>query len=166
MVILADHNGHVTVQRDAVTQARRAMFECIDRLAHQRLQALEEFIRRLLDAHDEFVVALHRNGDLVLKIFIAQSHGGLIINTVARLCKNRSAIRCEDATFLRLADRQLDTALDDSGGDGVAGETGDLVDVELGHEILPVFFDGFDADAEFRRGLFVGLAFGNQLEHL
>src|SRR5271167_3177007 len=67
---------------------------------------------------------------------------------------------------IRLADGQLDAALDDSRGDGVTGEAGDLVDVELGHEILPVFFDRLDADAEFRRRLFVGLAFGNQLEHL
>ena len=40
------------------------------------------------------------------------------------------------------------------------------MDVELRHEILPMFFDRFDADAEFRGGLFVGLALGNKLEHL
>jgi hypothetical protein len=51
----------------------------------------------------------------------------------------------------QLADGQLDAALDDSRGNGVAGEAGDLVDVELGHEILPVFLDRLDADAEFRR---------------
>src|ERR1035437_950015 len=66
----------------------------------------------------------------------------------------------------RLADGQLDTALDDSRADGIAGETGDIVDVEFRHEILPMFFDRLDADAEFHRGLIVGLAFGNQLEHL
>jgi hypothetical protein len=38
--------------------------------------------------------------------------------------------------------------------------------LSFGHEVLPMFFDGLDADAEFRRGLLVGLAFGNQLEHL
>ena len=65
-----------------------------------------------------------------------------------------------------LANGQLDAALDDSGADGIAGETGDLVDIELGHEILPMFFDRFNADAKFRRSLFVGLAFGDQLEHL
>ena len=29
-----------------------------------------------------------------------------------------------------------------------------------------MFLDGLDADAQFRRDLLVGLAFGNQLEHL
>ena len=50
--------------------------------------------------------------------------------------------------------------------DGVAGETRGVVDVELLHEILSVFFHRFDADAKFRRGFFVNVAFGNQLKHL
>ena len=65
-----------------------------------------------------------------------------------------------------LNDGQLDAALDDSLGDGVAGEAGDVVDVELAHEMLPMFVHGFEADAQFRGDLLVGLAFGNQLEHL
>ena len=60
----------------------------------------------------------------------------------------------------------MDTALDDSRADGIAGETGDLVDIELCHEILPMFFDRFNADVEFRRSPIVGPALGNQLEHL
>jgi len=35
------------------------------------------------------------------------------------------------------------------------------VDVQLAHEVLPVFLDGLNADAEFRRGFLVGHSFGN-----
>src|SRR6185503_19029760 len=59
-----------------------------------------------------------------------------------------------------------DTALDDSLGDGVTGETGDVVDIELAHEILPVFVNRLEAETQFRGDLLVGFAFGNQLEHL
>ena len=68
--------------------------------------------------------------------------------------------------FGALDDSQLDTALDDSRGDGVAGETRGVVDVELLHEILAVFFHRLDADAKFRRGFFINVAFSNQLKHL
>jgi hypothetical protein len=56
-----------------------------------------------------------------------------------------------------LLNGQLHAALDDAGGDGVAGEAGGVVDVELAHEMVPVLLDGLDADAEFRRDLLVGL---------
>ena len=65
-----------------------------------------------------------------------------------------------------LNDSQLDIAFDDSRTDGVAGEARGVVDVQLRHEMLPMFVDRFEADPQFRRDLFVGLAFGNQLEHL
>ena len=60
---------------------------------------------------------------------------------------------------------QLDAAFDDARVDRVAGESGSVVDVELLHEMLAMFLDGFRADAEFSRDLFVGFTFGNQLEH-
>jgi len=60
----------------------------------------------------------------------------------------------------------VDTALDDSRTDGVAGEACDVVDVQFAHEMLPMLVDRFEADAQFRGDLFVGLAFGDQLEHL
>ena len=65
-----------------------------------------------------------------------------------------------------LIDSQLDAVLDDARTDGVAGETGDVVDVELAHQMLTMFVHRFERDAQFLRDLFVGLAFGNQLEHL
>ena len=65
-----------------------------------------------------------------------------------------------------LSHGQLDTAFDAARRDDVAGETCNVVDVELLHEALPVFLDCLNADAQFRCDLFVGLAFGNQLEHL
>src|SRR5208282_5977697 len=66
---------------------------------------------------------------------------------------------------LSLDDRQLDAAFDDARADGVAGESGGVVDVELLHEMLAMLLDGLDADAEFRRGFLVGLALSDQLQH-
>ena len=65
-----------------------------------------------------------------------------------------------------LDDGQLDTAFDDARRDGVTGKARRVVDVELLHEMVPMLLDGLDADAKLRRDLLVGLAFGNQLEHL
>ena len=65
-----------------------------------------------------------------------------------------------------LDDGQLDAALDDAGADGVARQSGRVVDVDLAHDLLAVFFDRLAADAQFRGDLLVGFAFGNQLEHL
>src|SRR6202158_3373473 len=65
-----------------------------------------------------------------------------------------------------LADGAPVVALDDALGDGVAGETGDVMDVELAHEMLPMFVHRFEAHAQFGGDLFVALPFGNQLEHL
>ena len=48
--------------------------------------------------------------------------------------------------------------VDDPFGDGVAGEAGHLVDAQLVHDRLPVFFDGFDAQIKFRGNLFVAEA--------
>ncbi len=55
-----------------------------------------------------------------------------------------------------LNNRQLHAALNDAGADGVASEAGGVVDVELLHQMLAMFFHRLDADAEFRRGLLVG----------
>ena len=55
---------------------------------------------------------------------------------------------------------------DDSLGDGVTGEAGYVVNVQLVHELLPVLLHRFDADEQFAGDLFVGVAFGDQLEHL
>src|SRR5689334_10524435 len=88
------------------------------------------------------------------------------IPTIA--CNNRPPVR---GSFLPCAslreslnDRQLDAALDDSRADGVAGEAGDVVDVEFAHQMLPMFVHRFERDSQFCGDLFVGLAFGNQLE--
>jgi len=66
---------------------------------------------------------------------------------------------------VELEDGQLDTAFDDARADGVASEPGGVVDVQFLHEMLAVFFDGLDADAEFRCDLLIGPAFGNELEY-
>ena len=69
----------------------------------------------------------------------------------------------KSAEMPALNDGQLDAALDDARADGVTGETGGVVNVELLHEMLAMLLDGLDADAEFRRGLLVGLALGDDL---
>ena len=59
----------------------------------------------------------------------------------------------------------LDTALNDTLADGVAGESGDIVDFELRYETLAMCFDGLHADAEFPGDFLVGFAFGDELDH-
>src|SRR5690349_18501871 len=60
---------------------------------------------------------------------------------------------------------QAGAAFDDAFGDGVARQAGDVVDAELVHNLLAMFLDGLDADAQFGRNLFVRAAFGDQLQH-
>ena len=59
---------------------------------------------------------------------------------------------------------ETDGGLDDAFGDGVPGETSDVMNVQLVHDLLAVLFDGLDADVEFGGNLFVGLAFGDKLK--
>ena len=59
----------------------------------------------------------------------------------------------------------MTTVLDNPRTDGITGESGGVMDVELPHDMLAMFLDGLDINAEFRRHLLVGFAFGNQLEH-
>ena len=66
---------------------------------------------------------------------------------------------------VRLFERNRPACFDDSRGDGVSGQARGVVDAQFAHEVLPVFLDGFDADAEFRGGLLVSHSLGNQLEH-
>src|SRR5208282_5604917 len=103
--------------------------------------------------------------------FAAAEITRLISNSESRMMNEESSI-CPPRLFLHssffivLDNGQLDAVLDNARADGVAGEPGGVVDVELLHEMLAVLLDGLDADAEFRRGFLVGLAFRNELEHL
>ncbi len=47
-------------------------------------------------------------------------------------------------------DGQLDAALDDAGADGIACQSGRVVNVELLHQMLAMLLDCLDADAQFR----------------
>src|ERR1035441_4952081 len=60
---------------------------------------------------------------------------------------------------------QLHAALDDARADGVTGEAGGVVDVELLHEMFAMLLDGLDADAKLVRRFLVRLPFGDQLQH-
>jgi hypothetical protein len=51
----------------------------------------------------------------------------------------------------------LDSAINDSGTDGVAGETGGIMDVKILHEMLAMLLNGLDADAKFPRGFLLAL---------
>ena len=100
------------------------------------------------------------------RIFPASESGGKP-HAVQTLRENRCAIAlaaprdgaCQQLPELN--DRQLDTALDNARADSVASETGRVVDVELLHEMLAMLLDRLHSDAECRRGLFVGLPFGD-----
>jgi len=55
--------------------------------------------------------------------------------------------------------------LDNPFGNGITGKAGHLMNFQFVHELLAVFFHRFDADEQFTGDLFVGVAFGDQLEH-
>src|ERR1039457_24201 len=73
---------------------------------------------------------------------------------------------CPSVPVATLNDGQLDAALNDARADGVAVESAGVMEVEFAHDLLAMFFDGLDADAQFRGRFLVGFSFGNQLEHL
>ena len=50
--------------------------------------------------------------------------------------------------------------------DGVLGQLGHAVEVELFHDLAAVGFDGLDAHVQARRDLLGRLAFGHELQHL
>lgn len=50
-----------------------------------------------------------------------------------------------------LFNRYPNAALDDAFGDGVAGQTGGVVNAEFRHVVLPMFVDRLESDAQFRR---------------
>ena len=67
----------------------------------------------------------------------------------------------------RLNGCEMDAVLNDSGTDGVASETGGVVDIEFVRQEMPaMFLDGLDADAEFHCGLFVGVGSGDWFDAL
>ena len=39
------------------------------------------------------------------------------------------------------------------------------MDIQFAHEVLTMFVNRFKTHAQFRGNLFIGFAFGNQLEH-
>src|SRR6185312_14078961 len=97
----------------------------------------------------------------VKEVFVKSGRRGRF----ARACAPDTIRKRNFRPSTNLNDGQLDAALDDACADGVTGQPGGVVDVELGHEMFAMFLHGLDADAEFRGGLFVGLAFGDELQH-
>src|SRR5438128_2523310 len=56
-------------------------------------------------------------------------------------------------------------AFNDAFGDGVASQTGHIVNPKFVHHLLAVLLDRLDTNAQFGRDLLVGPPLGNQLEH-
>jgi len=46
-----------------------------------------------------------------------------------------------------------------------SASTRHIVDVQFVHDFLAMFLDGLDAEAKLARDLFVGVAFGDKLQH-
>ena len=67
---------------------------------------------------------------------------------------------------MKLADSELNTGLDDSCGNGVAGKPCGVVNIKLFHKMLPVLFDRFNADLKFCSDLFIGHPLSDQLQDL
>src|SRR5436190_5861783 len=56
--------------------------------------------------------------------------------------------------------------LDNTFGDGVACQAGHVMNAEFVHDLLPMFFNRLNADAQFRSDLLIGASLGNELENL
>ena len=50
--------------------------------------------------------------------------------------------------------------------DGVLGQTGDAMDIELLHDVLAVGLDGFDTHVQTRRDLLRAMTLGDELKDL
>src|ERR1043166_591722 len=84
--------------------------------------------------------------------------GGFPVRRFVRGRRSRTQIKSRTEDLLSragLGNRHPNVALDNSLGDGVTGKTGDVVDVELAHEMLPMFVHRFERHAQFRGDLFV-----------
>jgi hypothetical protein len=115
---------------------------------HVGISTLVLASRRFVDFHRGSLAGRHRLSYSVLTPFYF-----CLGAKPWRLCVKRSD------------NRQLHAALYDPRADRIPGQPCCVVDIEFGHEMFPVLLDSFDADAKFRRGFLVGLAFGDELEH-
>ena len=66
-IALTENDRDLLVERDAVTHSRRAALISFDRLVHQSGQCRLEFVRRLVNADDVFVVRFDRRCHLQLE---------------------------------------------------------------------------------------------------
>src|SRR5438270_10198806 len=80
---------------------------------------------------------------------------------VGRTEQQRNQIRTGALSTGRPANGHPDVILDDTLGDGVTGEAGDVMDIELVHQVLAMFIHRFEGHAQLEGNLFVGLAFSN-----
>src|SRR5580765_253216 len=66
--------------------------------------------------------------------------------------------------ILRLSSGGWHAAIDHSARDGTTGETGEIVNVQFVHDLLPMFFNCFDDDAQQIRHFLIRIAVGNDFE--
>src|SRR5262245_33635267 len=76
----------------------------------------------------------------------------------------RSGINWMEGTWLGHWPHRF--VVDKAFGQRVAREPGDVTNIQLSLEMLAMFIGRFGADAEFNGDFFIGLAFGDGLEHL
>ena len=77
--------------------------------------------------------------------------------------KNQSMLESTETCRTHLKRTELSSA---AMLDRVASEGRRLIDLQLGHQGFPMFFNGFDADVYGSRDLLAGLSFHQQSEQL
>jgi prepilin-type N-terminal cleavage/methylation domain-containing protein len=142
---------------------------------HELLSHLRVAIHAGLNENDPFASMKERRGFTLIELLVVIAIIAIIAATLlpalagAKRRAYRAActgnLRQTQCALFALNDGQLDAVLDDARADGVAGESGRVMNVEFLHDMLAMLLDGFDADVKFRGGFLVGLALGNELKH-
>ena len=68
-------------------------------------------------------------------------------------------------TSPKLGDRYPNHALDDSFGNGIASKPRDVMDIQLAHQMLPMFIHRLETHAQFRGDLLIGFSLRDQLQY-
>ena len=82
LVRLAQNNGDLSVQRDAVPQVRGAGFIGLDGLLHERVQGVQEHVGRFVQADNKLIISLLGLFDLAFECI--NSHKALVLSLFSR----------------------------------------------------------------------------------
>ena len=64
---LAQDNGHLFIERDAMAQMRPPILVSLDRLLHERAKGAFALVRGFIEANDEFFVSLYTGGNFLFE---------------------------------------------------------------------------------------------------